>query len=101
MKKPYDGGVRAAPLEGDLRMEGAEKGKADIDTIQQLVEKGGIDLNQLYEIAKLLNKTNFNLTMEVLAIEDGFIGDRIRVRNQESGEIIYATVKDVGLVELQ
>ena len=57
MKKPYDGGVRAAPLEGDLRMEGAEKGKADIDTIQQLVEKGGIDINQLYEIAKLLNKT--------------------------------------------
>ena len=56
MKKPYDGGVRAAPLEGDLRMEGAEKGKADIDTIQQLVEKGGIDINQLYEIAKLLNK---------------------------------------------
>ena len=48
-----------------------------------------------------LNKTNFNLTMEVLAVEDGFIGDRIRVRNQESGEIIYATVKDVGLVELQ
>ena len=48
-----------------------------------------------------LNKTNFNLTIEVLAIEDGFIGDRIRVRNQESGEIIYATVKDVGLVELQ
>ncbi len=47
-----------------------------------------------------LNKTNFNLTMEVLAVEDGFIGDRIRVRNQESGEIIYATVKDVGLVEL-
>ena len=48
-----------------------------------------------------LNKTNFNLTMEVLAVEDGFIGDRIRVRNQESGEIIYATVKDVGLVELR
>ena len=48
-----------------------------------------------------LNKTNFNLTMEVFAVEDGFIGDRIRVRNQESGEIIYATVKDVGLVELQ
>ena len=48
-----------------------------------------------------LNKTNFNLTMEVLAIEDGFIGDRIRVRNQESGEIIYATVKGVGLVELR
>ena len=48
-----------------------------------------------------LNKTNFDLTMEVFAVEDGFIGDRIRVRNQESGEIIYATVKDVGLVELR
>ena len=48
-----------------------------------------------------LNKANFSLTMEVLAIENGFIGDRIRVRNQESGEIIYATVKEVGLVELQ
>ena len=48
-----------------------------------------------------LKKTNFNLTMEVLAVEDGFIGDRIRVRNQESGEIIYATVKGVGLVELR
>ena len=45
--EPYDGVVRAAPLEGDLRMEGAEKGKADIDTIQQLVEKGGIDLQLL------------------------------------------------------
>ena len=48
-----------------------------------------------------LNKTNFNLTMEVLAIEDGFIGDRIRVRNRESGEVIFATVKDVGLVEVR
>jgi flagella basal body P-ring formation protein FlgA len=35
-----------------------------------------------------------------MAIEDGYIGDRIRVRNQESGEIIYATVIDVGLVEI-
>jgi len=38
--------------------------------------------------------------MEVLAIEDGYIGDRIRVRNQESGEIIYATVISAGLVEV-
>ena len=47
-----------------------------------------------------LTKPQFTLTMEVLAIEDGYIGDRIRVRNQESGEIIYATVIDVDLVEI-
>ena len=47
-----------------------------------------------------LTKPQFTLTIEVLAIEDGYIGDRIRVRNQESGEIIYATVIDVGLVEI-
>jgi len=47
-----------------------------------------------------LKKTQFTLTIEVLAIEDGYIGDRIRVRNQESGEVIYATVIDVGLVEI-
>ncbi len=39
--------------------------------------------------------------MEALAMEDGYIGDRIRVRNQESGEIIYATVIDIGLVEIR
>ena len=48
-----------------------------------------------------LNKRSFSLTMEVLAIENGFIGDRIRVQNQDSGEIIYATVTGVGLVEVQ
>ena len=47
-----------------------------------------------------LTKPQFTLTIEVLAIENGYIGDRIRVRNQESGEIIYATVIDVGLVEI-
>jgi flagella basal body P-ring formation protein FlgA len=47
-----------------------------------------------------LTKPQFTLTIEVMAIEDGYIGDRIRVRNQESGEIIYATVIDVGLVEI-
>lgn len=47
-----------------------------------------------------LKKPQFTLTMEVLAIEDGYIGDRIRVRNQESGEIIYATVVSAGLVEV-
>ena len=47
-----------------------------------------------------LKKPQFTLTMEVLAIEDGYIGDRIRVRNQESGEIIYATVISAGLVEV-
>ena len=48
-----------------------------------------------------LRKQNFSLTMEVLAIESGFIGDRIRVQNRESGEIIYATVTNVGLVEVR
>ena len=48
-----------------------------------------------------LNKQSFSLTMEVLAIESGFIGDRIRVQNRESGEIIYATVTGVGLVEIR
>ena len=48
-----------------------------------------------------LKKPSFSLTMEVLAMEDGYIGDRIRVRNQESGEIIYATVMGVGLVQVQ
>jgi len=47
-----------------------------------------------------LKKPQFTLTIEVMAIENGYIGDRIRVRNQESGEIIYATVIDVGLVEI-
>ena len=47
-----------------------------------------------------LKKPQFTLTIEVMAIESGYIGDRIRVRNQESGEIIYATVIDVGLVEI-
>ena len=47
-----------------------------------------------------LTKPQFTLTIEVMAIENGYIGDRIRVRNQESGEIIYATVIDVGLVEI-
>ena len=47
-----------------------------------------------------LTKPQFTLTIEVMAIESGYIGDRIRVRNQESGEIIYATVIDVGLVEI-
>ena len=47
-----------------------------------------------------LTKPQFTLTIEVLAMEDGYIGDRIKVRNQESGEIVYATVIDVGLVEI-
>ena len=47
-----------------------------------------------------LKKPQFTLTIEVMAMENGYIGDRIRVRNQESGEIIYATVIDVGLVEI-
>lgn len=47
-----------------------------------------------------LTKPQFTLTIEVMALENGYIGDRIRVRNQESGEIIYATVIDVGLVEI-
>jgi len=47
-----------------------------------------------------LKKPQFTLTIEVMAIENGYIGDRIRVRNQESGEIIYATVIGVGLVEI-
>ncbi len=38
--------------------------------------------------------------MDVFALDDGFLGDRIRVRNQESGETLYATVVDVGLVEI-
>jgi len=48
-----------------------------------------------------LKRSQFTLTMEALAMEDGYIGDRIRVRNQESGEIIYATVIDIGLVEIR
>ena len=48
-----------------------------------------------------LRRPQFTLTMEALAMEDGYIGDRIRVRNQESGEIIYATVIDIGLVEVR
>ena len=48
-----------------------------------------------------LKRSQFTLTMEAYAIEDGYIGDRIRVRNQESGEIIYATVIDAGRVEIK
>ena len=48
-----------------------------------------------------LKRPQFTLTMEAFAMEDGYIGDRIRVRNQESGEIIYATVIDIGLVEIR
>ena len=72
--------------------------------ITELIERGNLidtSNSELKQILLELNKTNFNLTMEVLAIEDGFIGDRIRVRNRESGEVIFATVKDVGLVEVR
>ena len=48
-----------------------------------------------------LTKPQFTLTLEMLALEDGYIGDRIRVRNIESQEIVFATVIDVGLVEIQ
>ena len=48
-----------------------------------------------------LKRTQFTLTMEAYALEDGYIGDRIRVRNQESGQIIYATVIDIGRVEIR
>ena len=47
-----------------------------------------------------LRRSQFTLTMEAYAVEDGYIGDRIRVRNQESGEVIYATVIDIGRVEI-
>ena len=47
-----------------------------------------------------LSKQKLTLTMDVFALDDGFLGDRIRVRNQESGETLYATVVDVGLVEI-
>lgn len=47
-----------------------------------------------------LKKPQFTLTIEVMALENGYIGDRIRVRNQESGEIVYATVIDAELVEI-
>lgn len=40
------------------------------------------------------------LTTEVLALENGFIGDIIRVRNSESGEELNATVTGVSTVEI-
>ena len=39
-------------------MSGAEAGAADLETLQEMLVKGGVDINQLYQIAKLLNKNN-------------------------------------------
>jgi flagella basal body P-ring formation protein FlgA len=46
-----------------------------------------------------LRRNQFQLTLDMLAMEDGYLGDRIRLQNQESNEIVFATVTGVGLTE--
>ncbi len=52
------------------------------------------------EITLYLRMNNLTLTTEVIALEDGYIGDTIKVLNKESGEEINARVTDVGIVEI-
>ena len=47
-----------------------------------------------------LQRSQFTLQLDVLALEDGTLGDSVRVRNQESGEILSAVVVGEGKVEI-
>lgn len=46
-----------------------------------------------------VERSQFTVTLDMLAMEDGYLGDRIRLRNQESNELVFATVIGVGLTE--
>ena len=67
------------------------------DKDNNLIMKLGIDDSAL---VVRVDGTVELISSELTDKEDGYIGDRIKVRNQESGEIVYATVIDVGLVEI-
>ena len=46
-----------------------------------------------------VKRSQFTVTVDMLATEDGYLGDRIRLRNKESNQFVFATVIGVGLVE--
>ena len=46
-----------------------------------------------------VQRSQFTVTLDMLAVEDGYLGDRIKLQNQESNEIVFATVTGVGLTE--
>jgi flagella basal body P-ring formation protein FlgA len=41
-----------------------------------------------------------SVRLEVIVMEDGYIGDTVKVRNEESGEEMFATVTDEGKVAI-
>ena len=52
-----------------------------------------------------LNKQSFSLTMEVLAIEDGFIGDRIRdLKFDQNAQALFLVLEEsseIGVIKLK
>ena len=46
-----------------------------------------------------VKRSQFTVTLDMLAMEDGYLGDRIKLQNQESNETVFATVTGVGLTE--
>ena len=50
--------ARGHQLEGHLRMADTSGGAADIKGLQELIEKKGLDINQLYNLAKLLGSVD-------------------------------------------
>ena len=49
------------------------------------------------ETVKLtVKRGSITLTVDMQALEDGYIGDRVELRNDESGETVMATVTGVG-----
>jgi flagella basal body P-ring formation protein FlgA len=50
------------------------------------------------ETVKLtVKRGSITLTVDMTALEDGYIGDRVELRNDESGETVMATVAGVGV----
>ena len=76
-------------------MEGTEEAAADIKTLQQMVEKGNIDVNQLYEIAKLLgnSKTARSKSKDEATEETEKIKER-KLKIYKDKEFVFETRQD-------
>ncbi|MEE2657229.1 MAG: flagellar basal body P-ring formation chaperone FlgA [Candidatus Latescibacterota bacterium] len=51
-------------------------------------------------VAMLVRSQNMVLTTEGVALQDGGIGEKIRVRNADSGKVVYGEIADAGTVQI-